>query len=700
MIKDKFTPWEIQEVEDLAKVMGKEKIASHFTITAYVFDNLRKSQPELEEAYKRGVNARKSGTKFQKRKRTLETTSKSMPIELSQDEAWAKFKEEFDANKKKRRIMSKTVTYEQIDTHILNKKVLSEYNSINSEEEKSNFYGECYSGNLEGIKSLIKKNQNFPAFIKAINSVETLFYIINGNDDSKELAVQKDDISLVQFLMNNEVKINSHDDGILLYYAAQKNDYDMFFLLKDSGIDIDSELLQDIKVSMKKDISLEEYSKAAFEWDMWYAKLHNLSLEKAIRVEQGEYTVASCDQKLGTYNVRQCVVVYLATEKMHGLAHVDGHTEIKSLKSYVDALNITKENPLIHVKIIGASSSTVMGLNNSEENLRKISSFLEDLLDKAIVHNKSLPIGMYDKEQALHTIQEIKRIDKYSGTYPIIKANDGHNKDKTRSKWDTNNYKAFDEAIPIILEEWKKSAGTISNVFKISTISHLFIGEDSIELNKDSVFQNKPYVNSANIDTVLEYCFSIDKNSIDKNLNIIKIKNILKNQYKENFNYGILEYDAVINAKSLLTVIFGRSPLLNKLMALNSQGASDLDGNQYKIQDIKAVLDEKERIILEKIINDYNLKLLNSEENIVGKEQFNQFISIQFQSREKPLLRKDKILLEQQRKNIEDFCSQREFDFNQVSQSIGNRCKEYQNIQINKNKITDQSNFFVYNLSF
>jgi hypothetical protein len=102
MIKDKFTPWEIQEVEDLAKVMGKEKISSHFNITAYVFDNLRKSLPELEEAYKRGVNARKSGTKFQKRKRTLETTSKLMPIELSQDEAWAKFKEEFDANKKKR----------------------------------------------------------------------------------------------------------------------------------------------------------------------------------------------------------------------------------------------------------------------------------------------------------------------------------------------------------------------------------------------------------------------------------------------------------------------------------------------------------------------------------------------------------------------------------------------------------------------
>ena len=102
MIKDKFTPLEIQEVEDLAKVMSRETIASHFNITTYVFNNLSKAQPELQEAYKRGVSARKSGTKFQRKKRVLELTSKSMPNELSQDEAWAKFKEVFDANKKKR----------------------------------------------------------------------------------------------------------------------------------------------------------------------------------------------------------------------------------------------------------------------------------------------------------------------------------------------------------------------------------------------------------------------------------------------------------------------------------------------------------------------------------------------------------------------------------------------------------------------
>ena len=102
MIKDKFTPLEIQEVEDLAKVMGNERIASHFNITTYVFNKLKKAQPELEEAYKRGMNARELGTIFQRKRRTLESNSKSMTIELSQDEAWAKFKEVFDANKKKR----------------------------------------------------------------------------------------------------------------------------------------------------------------------------------------------------------------------------------------------------------------------------------------------------------------------------------------------------------------------------------------------------------------------------------------------------------------------------------------------------------------------------------------------------------------------------------------------------------------------
>lgn len=170
--------------------------------------------------------------------------------------------------------MSKTITYTQFDNQILNRTDFNQYtsNSINLEKLKSSFYGECYSGNFKGIKSLIDHNREFVDFTKGINSVETLFYIINGNGSSEdkesvmsylkeeklldlninngyalEIAVQKDDISLVNFLMDNGVKMNSYEDGILLYYAAQKNNYDMFFLLKDSGIDLDQDLLKDIK---------------------------------------------------------------------------------------------------------------------------------------------------------------------------------------------------------------------------------------------------------------------------------------------------------------------------------------------------------------------------------------------------------------------------------------------------------------------
>lgn len=105
-----------------------------------------------------------------------------------------------------------------------------------------------------------------------VNSPQTLFYIINGiatsqekkdiilylkeksfldlninNGFALEMAVQKDDIYLVQFLMNNDVKMPDYEDGILLFYAAQRNDYDMFFLLKNSGIKLDDELLEEIK---------------------------------------------------------------------------------------------------------------------------------------------------------------------------------------------------------------------------------------------------------------------------------------------------------------------------------------------------------------------------------------------------------------------------------------------------------------------
>ncbi len=138
----------------------------------------------------------------------------------------------------------------------------------------SSFRQECYKGNLEGIKSLINNNKSIFGFTTLVNSPETLFYVINGIASSKEkadvmsflkqeklleldinngfaleMAVQKNDLSLVQFLMFNNVRmLSEHDeDGILLFYAAQKNNYDMFLFLKNKDIKVDSEFLQEIE---------------------------------------------------------------------------------------------------------------------------------------------------------------------------------------------------------------------------------------------------------------------------------------------------------------------------------------------------------------------------------------------------------------------------------------------------------------------
>lgn len=134
-------------------------------------------------------------------------------------------------------------------------------------------YQYCYSGNLEEIKILVNQNADSKNFIAMINDIETLFYIINGfartkvkedimvflkdncaldlnknNGYALEMAVQTNDIDLVKFLIINDVKMINYEDRILLYYAAEKGNYDMFFMLKRVfNINLDSELVKDIR---------------------------------------------------------------------------------------------------------------------------------------------------------------------------------------------------------------------------------------------------------------------------------------------------------------------------------------------------------------------------------------------------------------------------------------------------------------------
>lgn len=114
-MRNNFTPEEIKEVEELIKVMNKDQLSSHFKIKPYDFDKFREIQSELEEAFQRGLKSRKNSSFGRKKRKILnEPIPKSKhTLILSQDEAWAKFKKEFDEKKKKRSI--KELSYDRYD---------------------------------------------------------------------------------------------------------------------------------------------------------------------------------------------------------------------------------------------------------------------------------------------------------------------------------------------------------------------------------------------------------------------------------------------------------------------------------------------------------------------------------------------------------------------------------------------------------
>jgi uncharacterized ubiquitin-like protein YukD len=119
-MRNNFTPEEIKEVEELIKVMNKEQLSSHFKIKKYVFDRFRQIQPELEEAFQRGLAGRKGKNNFERKKRKIFDEPMPTPIPklkytltLSENDAWAKFKKEFDEKKKKRSI--KELSYDRYE---------------------------------------------------------------------------------------------------------------------------------------------------------------------------------------------------------------------------------------------------------------------------------------------------------------------------------------------------------------------------------------------------------------------------------------------------------------------------------------------------------------------------------------------------------------------------------------------------------
>ncbi len=484
---------------------------------------------------------------------------------------------------------------------------------------------------------------------------------------------------------------------------------------------------------------IEKYSDCARKWDEWYSSYYGLKRyqHKAVRVEQGEYAVVSLDIALGTYNVHQCVVLYFATDKLHGLAHIDGHTEIKSLRFYLLDLGIdnNKNANFSYMKIIGAKSTNVMGLNDSEANINKVVKFLKGFFgeqgsydidslastrqyltdfviewsidnSEPVVHDRTLALGDYSRVQALHTIQEIKRKDGYLGTYPIARANDGHSNcvflderaivklheyltPQDKCVLGGQNSSAFNAAIPVILYQWRECIKNLSENIRTST--PLFIGDGSIERNSEIFTFGNQYSNSANINLVLEYC-----RSIDSDLKSDLVKQQLFAKYKQNTvanDYDIFGFDAAISAKSLISVILEYSHTLGKLLMLNSQGGCDLDNKFYKILDIKATLSYDEIGVLARVIEQSNQ---NIQYDLTSDETYQQ-ISMQFQFRGVRLNRQEKIILSQKQNTYNEamngFCTNHNLDPAEVRQSIEARCNKVKIDKTNASQITDESKF-------
>lgn len=185
-----------------------------------------------------------------------------------------------------------------------------------------------------------------------------------------------------------------------------------------------------------------------------YTTSYSIEKKVALRVEQGEYVITDIANPIGTYNVHQCAVIYIrdTQKELHGLAHIDGHTEIESVAVFLEKFFQSDESKFYlskiffnypKVSIIGALSNEMkIGLNDPDFNFAKTKWLLDykkieytrvpDKLTDFIVDEtggfiKGFPVGIDNRCTILHTVQQLKRKDAYMGTYPIIKGCDANN---------------------------------------------------------------------------------------------------------------------------------------------------------------------------------------------------------------------------------------------------------------------------------
>ena len=179
------------------------------------------------------------------------------------------------------------------------------------------------------------------------------------------------------------------------------------------------------------------------EYDNLYSNSINKEQHHSIRVEQGEYFITSINNSIGTYNLHQCVVLYIRDQasQIHGLAHIDGHTETDSIYHFLIHFqyNIDHfcERPKVDITVFRNSQSDISGLNDPGFNFEKVvyvlnnsiyevidSKFPDFIIGSEGMRIAGLPVNSNYECRALHIVQEAKRSIGFMGTYEIIKGCD------------------------------------------------------------------------------------------------------------------------------------------------------------------------------------------------------------------------------------------------------------------------------------
>lgn len=324
--------------------------------------------------------------------------------------------------------------------------------------------------------------------------------------------------------------------------------------------------------------------KAINTWNENYSRRNKIDvISGAVRVEQGEYSVADLNTPIGTYNVKQCTVIHAINKEknLHGLAHIDGNAEAQSLDTFFKELGLEPNKHNIEIQILGSTSSHASRLDNSQTNLAKVENYLnrEDIKSgltndniKELINNRNTSADFIidgsgkvtnglAEDRLLHTLQEVKRKDAHIGTYPLSKAASANDNDKTiflderalvklaeykeNPKKDIEErsnhgmtievpaYEIYDASIPIILKYWDEAVNNITaqgntdkkydekELKNLIANTPIYVGENSEVKNTEIINCIK---NSSDINNLKDNLLLTSKNSstIDSALEIVK----------------------------------------------------------------------------------------------------------------------------------------------------------------------------------